>query len=92
MRGRKQRARRSHEIDLPHMVRRAEIPEEEVEHLEKFAAAAPNAERQRHRRNEKRADGPGEETKLFSRKEQTDARAAAGQTAMMTPASQQAGN
>ena len=50
------------------MVRGSEIPEEKIKHLEKFATATPNAERQCHGWDENGTGCPGDETKLFSRK------------------------
>src|ERR1700681_3773822 len=74
-----ERPHRSHEVDLAEMVCGSEIPEKKIKHLEKFAAAAPNPERQCHRRYEKRTDGPGDKTRLFPREKQPDSCAASGQ-------------
>src|SRR6267143_3757701 len=62
---RQERPHRAHEIDVSDMVRRSKVPKKKIQDLEKFAAATPNAKRQRYRRYKKGANRPGDETELF---------------------------
>lgn len=65
------------EIEIRHAIHRTAVPNDEIDDLEQFAAAAPHAERERERRNEERAREQRKTDLPFARENRAQQNAAA---------------